>query len=514
MRPNDPSGDELIGETREVQMALLQARTRRHFLRTLGGGLGTLFMGTLAAKYATSTKLSGSTTKVPNLDFTRDSSRPLSPLPPQFAAKARRVIYLHMAGAPSQLELFEHKPVLTRLDGQDCPASFLAGKRFAFINGVPKLLCSQYPFHQTGQSGQWISDRLPYLEKHIDDLCFIKSMHTDQFNHAPAQLLVQTGNARLGYASLGSWVLYGLGTENQNLPGFIVLLSGGKSPDGGKQLWGSGFLPSVYQGVQCRSHGEPVLYLDNPPGVSRALRRSMLDVIDQINQHTYAEFGNPETVTRIAQYEMAFRMQMEASDAMDIRKEPDAVHARYGSKPGESSFANNCLVARRLAERGVRFIQLYHWGWDSHGSAANEALNIGFVDRCREVDQPTAALLADLKQRGLLEDTLVVWGGEFGRTPMRENRGGQEMKWIGRDHNPGAFTVWLAGAGVKPGTTHGETDEMGYEIVKDPVEVRDLHATMLYLLGFDHHKLNYLFQGLEQKLTSVKPARVVAEILA
>jgi len=419
-----------------------------------------------------------------------------------------------MAGAPSQLELFEHKPVLTRLDGQDCPASFLAGKRFAFINGVPKLLCSQYPFHQTGQSGQWISDRLPYLEKHIDDLCFIKSMHTDQFNHAPAQLLVQTGNARLGYASLGSWVLYGLGTENQNLPGFIVLLSGGKSPDGGKQLWSSGFLPSVYQGVQCRSHGEPVLYLDNPPGVSRALRRSMLDVIDQINQHTYAEFGNPETVTRIAQYEMAFRMQMEASDAMDIRKEPDAVHARYGSKPGESSFANNCLVARRLAERGVRFIQLYHWGWDSHGSAANEALNIGFVDRCREVDQPTAALLADLKQRGLLEDTLVVWGGEFGRTPMRENRGGQEMKWIGRDHNPGAFTVWLAGAGVKPGTTHGETDEMGYEIVKDPVEVRDLHATMLHLLGFDHHKLNYLFQGLEQKLTSVKPARVVAEILA
>ncbi|HEY7617185.1 MAG TPA: DUF1501 domain-containing protein, partial [Terriglobales bacterium] len=514
MRPNDPSGDELIGETREVQMALLQARTRRHFLRTLGGGLGTLFMGTLAAKYATSTKLSGSTTKVPHLDFTRDSSRPLSPLPPQFAAKARRVIYLHMAGAPSQLELFEHKPVLKRLDGQDCPASFLAGKRFAFINGVPKLLCSQYPFHQTGQSGQWISDRLPYLEKHIDDLCFIKSMHTDQFNHAPAQLLVQTGNARLGYASLGSWVLYGLGTENQNLPGFIVLLSGGKSPDGGKQLWSSGFLPSVYQGVQCRSHGEPVLYLDNPPGVSRALRRSMLDVIDQINQHTYAEFGNPETVTRIAQYEMAFRMQMEASDAMDIRKEPDAVHARYGSKPGESSFANNCLVARRLAERGVRFIQLYHWGWDSHGSAANEALNIGFVDRCREVDQPTAALLADLKQRGLLEDTLVVWGGEFGRTPMRENRGGQEMKWIGRDHNPGAFTVWLAGAGVKPGTTHGETDDMGYEIVNDPVEVRDLHATMLYLLGFDHHKLNYLFQGLEQKLTSVKPARVVAEILA
>jgi hypothetical protein len=258
----------------------------------------------------------------------------------------RRVIYLHMAGAPSQLELFEHKPELKRFDGQDCPASFLAGKRFAFISGVPKLLGSQYPFHQAGQSGQWISDRLPHIEKQVDDMCFIKSMRTDQFNHAPAQLLVQTGNPRLGYASFGSWVVYGLGTENQNLPGFIVLLSGGKTPDGGKQLWSSGFLPSVYQGVQCRSHGEPVLYLDNPQSVSRSLRRSMLDTIDEINQETYAAFGNPETVTRVAQYEMAFRMQMDATDAMDIRKESDSVHAQYGSKPGEASFANNCLVAR------------------------------------------------------------------------------------------------------------------------------------------------------------------------
>jgi len=297
------------------------------------------------------------------------------------------------------------------------------------------------------------------------------------------------------------------------LPGFIVLLSGGKTPDGGKQLWSSGFLPSVYQGVQCRSHGEPVLYLDNPRGVSRSLRRSMLDTIDEINQQTYAAFGNPETVTRIAQYEMAFRMQLDATDAMDIRKEPDSVHARYGSKPGVASFANNCLVARRLAERGVRFIQLYHWGWDSHGADAKEALNLGFNDRCREVDQPTAALLSELKSHGLLEDTLVVWGGEFGRTPMRENRGGQEMKYVGRDHNPGAFTIWLAGGGIKSGISYGETDDMGYEIVKDPVEIRDFHATMLYLLGFDHHKLNYRFQGLEQKLTSVKPARVVAEIL-
>jgi Protein of unknown function (DUF1501) len=500
------------GSPTEAGLAFLQARTRRHFLRSLGGGLGTLFLGTLASNFAPSAKAAGAETAA--LDFSRDTRTPLSPLPPQFSAKVRRVIYLHMAGAPSQLELFEHKPELKRFDGQDCPASFLAGKRFAFISGVPKLLGSQYPFRQAGQSGQWISDRLPHLEERVDDICFIKSMRTDQFNHAPAQLLVQTGNPRLGYPSFGSWVVYGLGTENQNLPGFIVLLSGGKTPDGGKQLWSSGFLPSVYQGVQCRSHGEPVLYLDNPPGVSRSLRRSMLDTIDDIDQQTYAAFGNPETVTRIAQYEMAFRMQMEATDAMDIRKEPDSVHALYGSKPGEASFANNCLVARRLAERGVRFIQLYHWGWDSHGADAKEALNLGFNDRCREVDRPTAALLSDLKSRGLLEDTLLVWGGEFGRTPMRENRGGQQMKYVGRDHNPGAFTIWLAGGGVKAGISHGETDEMGYEIVKNPVEIRDLHATMLYLLGFDHHKLNFRFQGLEQKLTSVKPARVVAEILA
>lgn len=500
------------GSSTSVELAMMQARTRRHFLRSLGGGLGTLFLGTVASKLAPSVQAAGTETAA--LDFSRDARTPLSPLPPQFPAKVRRVIYLHMAGAPSQLELFEHKPELKRFDGQDCPASFLAGKRFAFISGVPKLLGSQYPFHQAGRSGQWISDRLPHIEKQVDDICFIKSMHTDQFNHAPAQLLVHTGNPRLGYPSFGSWVVYGLGTENQNLPGFIVLLSGGKTPDGGKQLWSSGFLPSVYQGVQCRSHGEPVLYLDNPQGVSRSLRRSMLDTIDDINQQTYATFGNPETVTRIAQYEMAFRMQMDATDAMDIRKEPSSVHARYGSKPGEASFANNCLVARRLAERGVRFIQLYHWGWDSHGADAKEALNLGFNDRCREVDQPTAALLSDLKSRGLLEDTLVIWGGEFGRTPMRENRGGQEMKYVGRDHNPGAFTIWLAGGGINSGISYGETDDMGYEIVKDPVEIRDLHATMLYLLGFDHHRLNYRFQGLEQKLTSVKPARVVTEILA
>jgi hypothetical protein len=496
----DPLFTERIVPTRpEERFALLQAQTRRHFLRSFSAGVGSMFLGSLASQFSLPTAKAAERGVDGNLrlDFTRDPSNPLSVLPPQFAARSKRIIYLHMAGAPSQLELFDYKPELTKLDGQDCPASFLAGKRFAFISGVPKLLGSQFPFHQTGKSGQWISDRLPHLEKHIDDLCLIK-----------------TGNPRLGYPSLGSWVIYGLGTENQNLPGFIVLVSGGNQPDGGKQLWGSGFLPSVYQGVQCRSQGEPVLYLENPTDVSRPLRRRMLDVVDKIDQQSYTEFGNPETVTRIAQYEMAFRMQMDATDAMDIHKESPAVLAAYAAKPGESSFANNCLVARRLAERGVRFIQLYHWGWDDHGTSAKDSVTLGLADRCRETDQPIAALLTDLKQRGMLEDTLVVWGGEFGRTSMRENRSGQVMPFAGRDHNPGAFTIWMAGGGIKPGMTLGETDAMGYEIVKDPVEVRDLHATMLYVLGFDHRKLNYSFQGLEQKLTSVKPARVVAEVLA
>ena len=496
----------------ELQFTGLQAQTRRHFLRSLSGGLGTIFLGTIGAPMLGHAEETNVYTQP--LDLRRDPRHPLSVLPPQFAPRARRVIYLHMAGAPSQLELFDHKPELVRLDGQDCPASLLTGKRFAFITGVPKLLGPRFPFHQAGESGHWISDRLPHLEKHLDDLCFIKSMRTDQFNHAPAQLLVQTGNPRLGYPSLGSWVVYGLGSENQNLPGFIVLISGGNMPDGGKQLWGTGFLPGVYQGVQCRSHGEPVLYLNSPPDVTPAKRLNMLDAIDELNQQNYAAFGNPETVTRIAQYEMSFRMQMDATDAMDIHKESEAVRVRYGSKIGEASFANNCLVARRLAERGVRFIQLYHWGWDSHGSYASDSLNVGFPKRCLEVDQSMAALLSDLKERGMLEDTLIIWGGEFGRTSMKENRGGQSSEFIGRDHNPGAFTIWLAGGGVKPGHTHGETDELGYEVAKNPVEIRDLHATILYLLGFDHRKLNYPFQGLDQKLTSVKPSRVVAEILA
>ena len=443
-----------------------------------------------------------------------DPANPLSPLAPPLPAKAKRVIFLHMIGAPSQLELFDFKPDLKRLDGKDCPQSFLEGKRFAFIQGTPKMLGHQYPFEQHGESGAWVSDRLPHLAKHVDDICFIKSMQTDQFNHGPAQLMVHTGQSRMGYPSIGSWVTWGLGTENEDLPGFIVLLSGGRQPRAGKALWSGGFLPSVYQGVQCRSQGDPVLNISNPEGVSRDRRRAMLDALHRLNRRSSEEFGDPETLTRIAQYEMAFRMQTAVPDAMSIKDEPALVHQQYGTEPGKQSFANNCLLARRLAERGVRFIQLFDWGWDSHGAAKDEALNEGFKNKCNQIDQPIAALLGDLKQRGMLKDTLVIWSGEFGRTPMRENRGGAEMKFVGRDHNPGAFTVWMAGGGVKPGTTYGETDEVGYSAAKDPVQLRDFHATVLRLMGFNHEKFSFPFQGLNQRLTGVKPTRLIDEIMA
>lgn len=452
----------------------------------------------------------------PLLDFSRSPTQPLAPLPPQIRPRARRVIYMHMGGGVSHLELFDHKPVLSRLDGQDCPQSFLEGKRFAFLTGTPTLLGSIYPFRQAGESGAWISDRLPHFEKHLDEVCFIKSMRTTQFNHAPAILLKHTGDARPGYPALGAWVSYGLGTVNQNLPGFIQLNSplhaDNFSPE--SQSWGSGFLPSAYQGVVCQARGEPVLYLGNPSGIGRDLRRSVLDAIAKINQTTLAQFGDPETLTRSAQYEMAYRMQAEAPEAMDIRNEPKYILDMYGAAPGKASFATNCLIARRLAERGVRFIQLFLWGWDHHGTNEMEALNIGFKDMCREIDRPMAALLTDLKMRGLLEDTLVVWGTEFGRTPMREKRFGPAAKFIGRDHNPSAFTVWLAGGGVKGGMSYGETDEMGLEVAEDPVEIRDLHATILHVLGFDHHRLTHRYQGLDQKVTGVLPARVLMPILA
>ena len=482
----------------------LQHTTRRQFLRDCTTGLGGMWLATHGlANAAGPVKIS------------HDPSSPLAPQPPSFAPKAKRVIYLHMVGAPSQLELFDYKPILKKYDGKECPKEYLEGQRFAFIQGIPKMLGPQFDFAQHGKSGIWMSDRLPHLSKHADKLCVIKTMQSDQFNHGPAELMVHTGNPNLGHPSMGSWVTWGLGSENQNLPGYMVLISGGRFPRVGSSLWGSGYLPSVYQGVQCRSSGDPVLNAANPAGVSSDIRRKALDSLKELNELTYHELGDPETVTRVAQYEMAFRMQTSVPETMTIDDEPAHIHEMYGTKPGKESFANNCLLARRLAENGVRYIQLHDWGWDSHGSNQEESIKGGFVKKCESIDKPIAALLTDLEQRGMLEETLVVWGGEFGRTSMQENRGGGAANsFVGRDHNPNAFCVWMAGGGVKPGISYGETDDMGYHVAKDPVHIRDLHATMLKLFGFDAKRLSYPFQGLDQKLIGVKPAKVIKGVLA
>ena len=481
----------------EISEQRLQLDTRRHFLKNCTTGLGAIWLAS-----RTRPLVAG------------DEDRTQHPGVGKFPARVKRVIFLHMVGAPSQLELFDYKPELNRFDGKDCPAEFLKGNRFPFIQGKPKLLGAQYPFQQHGKSGLWVSDRFPNIAKNADDICLIKTMQTDQFNHGPAQLMVHAGQPRIGYPSMGSWVTWGLGTENENLPGFMVLFSGGRNLRVGNALWSSGYLPSVYQGVQCRRVGEPILNISNPKDVSAQTRRNMLDTLARLNQMTHQEFGDPETLTRISQYEMAFRMQTAVPEIADISRETRATLDAYGAKPGKPSFANNCLLARRLVEAGVRFVQLFDWGWDSHGSADNEALNTGFKHLCVKVDKPIHALLEDLKARGLLEDTLVVWGGEFGRTPMKENRGGRTMMFIGRDHNPHAFCWWMAGGGVKTGFSFGETDEFGYRAVENPVQLRDFHATLLRLLGIDHQRFSYFFQGLEQKLTGVKPARVMDELLS
>ena len=489
-----------MNERRRLMLDAVANQTRRYFLRDCSVGLGAVWLASQAsADEGQSAAASG-------------QSAPATHFPP----RAKRVIYLHMAGSPSQLELFDYKPELAKLDGQECPAQFLEGKTFAFIQGVPKMLGPQFAFAQHGQSGQWMSDLLEHLPRHADRMCFIKSMYTDQFNHAPAQLLMHTGTAQPGGASAGSWATYGLGSENENLPGFVVLTSGGKNPDAGKSVWGSGYLPSVYQGVQCRSQGDPVLFLSNPPGITAPLRRASLDALADLNEQTAAAWGDPETRTRISQYELAFRMQTHAAAAFDFASESAATLEAYGAEPGKESLANNCLLARRLVEQGVRFVQLFDWGWDSHGAGEHEAINGGFKDKVRSADRPIAALLQDLHDRGLLDETLVVFGGEFGRTPMRENRNGMEMKWVGRDHNPGAFTIWMAGGGVKPGFSYGSTDEMGYQAVEDRVSVHDFHATLLRLLGFDHLRFTYPHQGAPQRLTNItKPgSRVVEGILA
>lgn len=480
----------------------LEAQTRRYFLSRCGYGLGRVALAGLLAPSLAGGRASADTVEAGN---------PLAPRKPPLAPRARRIIYLHMAGSPPQHDLFDYKPELVKRTGQSCPSEFLRGERFAFIKGTPKLLGTPHRFERKGQSGQWFSEVLPRLGELADDLTFVKSMVTDQFNHAPAQLLLYTGSSLAGRPSLGSWVTYGLGSENQNLPGFVVLISGGTNPSAGKTAWGSGFLPSVYQGVQCRSGGDPVLHVSNPGGISRGLRRRTLDALRDLNEIQAREYGHPETLTRIAQYELAFRMQMAVPDAMDLSAEREDTLELYGARPGEASFANNCLLARRLVERGVRHVQLFDWGWDFHGTRKDSDIHVALPGRCESMDRAVAALIRDLKRRGLLDETLVVWSGEFGRTPLNEERNGS--KFLGRDHHPHCFTVMMAGGGLQPGVTYGETDELGYHVAENPVHVHDLQATILHQLGFDHERLTYRFQGRDFRLTDVH-GRVVSEIVS
>jgi hypothetical protein len=401
---------------------------------------------------------------------------------------------------------------LVKWNDKPCPDDFIKGRQFAFTTGVPKLMGTPRTFAQYGKGGIWMSDAIPNLQKIADEMCVIKSLNTDQFNHTPAELLLFTGSPRPGRPSMGSWVTYGLGSENENLPGFVVLISSGVQPSAGSSAWGSGFLPSVFQGVQCRSKGDPVLYVSDPPGMDRDLRRKTLDVIRELNQEQERQLGHPETATRIAQYELAFRMQIAVPEVMDISRESKEVLEDYGAMPGSASFANNCLLARRLLEKGVRFVQLFDWGWDFHGTKQDEDIRDGLTKKCASMDKPVAALIRDLRQRGLLDDTLVVWGGEFGRTPFREGRTASS-NILGRDHYPDCFSLFLAGGGVKHGFSYGETDELGFSVVKDKVHVHDLQATILHLLGFDHEKLVFRYQGRDFRLTDVH-GQVVKDLLS
>jgi len=486
-----------------------QAKTRRHFIKECATGLGGLALGSM---FLGCDPLGKSTKRSP-LAFSERDLNPLATLSPPFNPKVKSVIYLHMAGSPSQLEMFDYKPILQKLNNQDCPESLLQGKKFAFIKGTPKLLGPQAKFTQEGESGNWVSDFLPHFKKVVDDVAFLKAVHTDQFNHGPAQLFMHTGSPRLGRPSIGSWATYGLGSENQNLPGFVVLTSGGNTPDAGKSVWGSGFLPSVYQGVQCRSKGDPVLYIEDPDGVSRNLKKSTIDAINEINKEEYLKYADPEILARINQYEMAYRMQIAVPKVMNINDEPEHMKQMYGVDPGKESFANNCLLARKLVEEGVRFVQLFDWGWDSHGTNHDTAVDLGLRNKCKEIDRPIAALILDLKQRGLLDETLIVWGGEFGRTPMQENRGNKEMGYKGRDHHGDAFTMWMAGGGIKKGASHGKTDDIGFSGIEGQVSVHDVHATIMHLLGFDHEQFTFEFQGRHFRLTDVE-GEVIKEILA
>jgi len=457
--------------------------TRRWFLHDCAVGLGSLAIADLA--HAAS-----------------PVDDPLAARPSPIVPKAKRVVYLFMAGAPSHLEMFDYKPVLAKYDGQLPPPKLIEGYRAAFITPNSKLLGPKFAFAKHGQSGAELSELLPHLAGVADDIAIVKSMATDAFNHAPAQIMMNTGAQQFGRPSFGAWTLYGLGSETRDLPGFVVLQSGRKGPSGGNSCWGSGFLPTVYQGVPFRSAGDPVLYLSNPRGISPEVQRDSLDAISDLNRMRLDAMGDPEIATRISSFEMAYRMQTSGPELMDLSKESPAVLKMYGAEPGKPSFANNCLLARRLLERGVRFVQLFHESWDQHGNLVKD-----LKQNCLDTDRPSAALVADLKRLGMLDDTLVIWGGEFGRTPMVQ--GGND----GRDHHPNAFTMWFAGGGTKPGITLGKSDDFGFNAIEDRVHVHDLHATLLHLLGFDHTKLTFKFQGRPFRLTDVH-GNVVRKLLA
>ncbi len=438
--------------------------------------------------------------------------QPLAAKSPHFAPRAKRVIYIHLVGAPSHLDLFDFKPELQRRSGEDCPKELFESGKFAFVRHLPKLLGTpnekRFTFSRCGESGLEISDLLPELQSVADELAIVKSLHTDEFNHGPAQLFMLSGFGRFGRPSLGSWLTYGLGSENRNLPGFVVLITGNVL-GAGSSAWGSGFLPSVYQGVEFRSQGDPVLYLSNPDGVDSGSRRAIIDTVNDLNRAQLTDVGDPEIATRISQYELAYRMQSSVPELMDLSDESDHTHRMYGTEPGATSFANHCLLARRLVERGVRFVQLFDQGWDMHGGVFNQ-----LPKKARQVDRPIAALIRDLRQRGLLDDTLVVWSAEFGRTPFGQgetaNGGGRK---VGRDHHKDAFAVWVAGGGTKRGTAYGATDEIGYTITENPVHVHDFNATLLHQMGIDHERLTFRFQGRQYRLTDVE-GNVVRGILA
>jgi hypothetical protein len=461
-------------------------QNRRSFLQKSGFGLGSAALASMI-----------------NQDAAAADDDPLVKLGLHHAPKAKRVIYIHMVGAPSHLDLFDFKPELQKRTGELCPDEFFDLNQLAFIREQPNLLGTpkdeRFSFKKCGESGTEISNLLPNLQGMADEMCFIKTLHTEQFNHAPAQMFALTGFERFGRPSIGSWTSYGLGSENQNLPGFVVLITG-QVLGAGNSAFGSGFLPTIHQGVEFRSKGDPVLYLSNPDGVSHLDRKLVVDAVKDLNQVALDDVGDPEIATRISQYEMAYRMQTSVPELMDIESEPKHIHERYGTKPGESSFANNCLLARRLVERGVRFVQLFDQGWDHHGGVFDN-----LPKKAKQVDQPIAALLKDLKERGLLEDTLVVWNSEFGRTPMAQGASGDgsEISKAGRDHHKEAYTVWMAGGGTKGGHVYGETDELGYGIAKDPVHVHDFNATVLHLLGIDHERLTFRYQGRQFRLTDV-----------